>query len=192
MSVLKAGTKVDFFVSYMEMHARPEYPRPAIVGSSQTALIRAERPPAWFFLDLYDAVGGEYEWNDRHEQPRDELQNWLKDDKVNLFSFLRLGWPHGFFVLDTREAGVCELAYFGLVPDAMGKGLGRYLLHTAVHTGWDQAGVKRMTLNTCTLDHPRAYELYSEAGFTLERREKKSMTLTRDRKFALGQVEDEK
>ncbi len=181
MSTAKAGETIEYVVSYLEMNARPDYPRPAIVGSSQTALIRAEKPPAWYFLDLYNAVGQEYEWVDRHDQPRDELEAWLRDPKVNMFSFLRLGWPHGFFVLDATQEGICDLAYFGLVPDAMGKGLGGYLLHTAVHTGWDQPGVEQMTVNTCTLDHPRALELYTSAGFDLVRREQKSRKLTRDR-----------
>jgi hypothetical protein len=34
------------------------------------------------------------------------------------------GWPQGFFMLDWREAGICDLAYFGLVPEAVGAGLG--------------------------------------------------------------------
>jgi len=186
MSTAKAGETVNYVVSYLEMHARPEYPRPAIVGSSQTALIRAEKPPAWYFFDLYNAVGQDYEWVDRHDQPRAELETWLHDPKVTMFSFLRLGWPHGFFVLDARDESVCELAYFGLVPDAMGKGLGGYLLHTAVHTGWDQPGVTRMTVNTCTLDHPRAMELYTSAGFELVRREEKSRVLKRDREVAFA------
>ena len=183
----KAGDSVDYVVTYLEMSARPDYPRPAIVGSSQTALIRAENPPAWYFLDLYDAVGRDYEWVDRHTQQREELDAWLQDEHVNMFSFLRLGWPHGFFVLDTRTTGICELAYFGLVPDATGKGLGKYLLHTAVHTGWDQADVAKMSVNTCTLDHPRALDLYTSAGFEVASREQKSRVLTRDRSMPIAQ-----
>jgi hypothetical protein len=34
------------------------------------------------------------------------------------------GWPQGFFMLDRREAGICDLAYFGLVPEAVGAGWG--------------------------------------------------------------------
>jgi len=186
--VLKKGSKIEVVKSYLDMEARPDYPRPAIVGSSQTALIRAEKPPVWFFLDLYDAVGAQYEWTERHEQPKDELEAWLLNPEVNLFTFLRLGWPHGFFVLDTREAEVCELAYFGLVPQAVGKGLGKYLLHSAIHTGWDQKGVKRMTVNTCTLDHPRATELYTSSGFSLARQESYEHVMVSDRDFPLADV----
>jgi GNAT superfamily N-acetyltransferase len=71
------------------------------------------------------------------------------------------GWPQGFFLLDWRSAGRCDLAYFGLVPQAVGRGLGSWLLQSAILTGWARDGVEKMTVNTCTLDHPRAL-IYSK------------------------------
>jgi GNAT superfamily N-acetyltransferase len=64
-----------------------------------------------------------------------------------------------------------DLAYFGLVPEAVGQGLGRFLLETAVHLAWDRPGATRVTVNTCSLDHPRALPLYQRAGFEPVRRE---------------------
>ena len=55
---------------------------------------------------------------------------------------MRAGWPHGFFVLDGRAPGRCDLAYFGLVPEAIGRGLGTFLLQTAVHMAWDRPGTR--------------------------------------------------
>ncbi|MEL7173881.1 MAG: N-acetyltransferase, partial [Pseudomonadota bacterium] len=40
-----------------------------------------------------------------------------------------------------------------------------------VDTGWQRSGVERMTVNTCTLDHPRALGTYQKAGFVPIRRE---------------------
>jgi GNAT superfamily N-acetyltransferase len=93
------------------------------------------------------------------------------------------GWPGGFFVLDTREPGTCDLAYFGLVPDAIGRGLSRWFLASAVHMGWDRPGVGRMTVNTNTLDHPRALALYQQTGFAPIRREDEARKLTRPREM---------
>ena len=59
---------------------------------------------------------------------------------MTLYTFMRAGWPHGFFVLDGRTPGRCNLAYFGLVPEAIGRGLGTFLLQTAVHMAWDRPG----------------------------------------------------
>ena len=91
------------------------------------------------------------------------------------------GWPGGFFLLDGSSDGVCDLAYFGLVPQAIGLGLGRWLLATAVETGWDLPGTKKMTVNTNTLDHPRALPMYQRAGFHPVRRETAKRKLTRER-----------
>ena len=77
---------------------------------------------------------------------------------------MRAGWPHGFFVLDGRAPERCDLAYFGLVPEAIGRGLGTFLLQTAVHMAWDRPGTAQVTVNTNSLDHPRALPLYQKAG----------------------------
>ena len=84
-------------------------------------------------------------------------------------------------MLDRRETGTCDLAYFGLVPEAVGRGLGSWFLATAVDMGWDHPGVERMTVNTNTLDHPRALGLYQKIGFHPIRREAARRLLTRPR-----------
>jgi GNAT superfamily N-acetyltransferase len=166
-----AGGQVDYVVTFLEMDARPAYPRPHLPPGPAAALIAAEKPPAWFLFGLYDAVGRDYDWNDLHAMPGSEVEAWLSDPAVTLYTFLRGGWPHGFFVLDAREPERCILAYFGLVPEAVGQGLGRFLLETAVHLAWDRPGATRLTVNTCSLDHPRALPLYQRAGFEPVRRE---------------------
>lgn len=177
----KAGEEVECVVTYLAMEERPGFPHPRLPLGPAAALLASEAPPAWYFLSLYDAVGSELEWTDQHERPRSELEAYLRDGNVVLYTFLRAGWPHGFFLLDGREPGVCDIAYFGLVPEALGKGLGTFLLEAAVHTAWDRPGIARVTVNTNSLDHPRALPLYQKAGFVPERREIRRRVLTRDR-----------
>jgi GNAT superfamily N-acetyltransferase len=57
------------------------------------------------------------------------------------------------------------LAYFGLIPRYTGRGLGWYFLNWAIDTAWT-GGTTRLTVNTCTLDHPKALQIYQRAGFT--------------------------
>jgi len=177
----RAGDRVEAVVTYLAMDARPGFPRPHLPLGPASALIAAERPPVWYFLDLYDAVGAGWEWTDRHAQPKAELEAFLHDPAVTLYTFVRAGWPHGFFLLDARTPEVVDLAFLGLVPEAIGRGLGSFLLQTAVHAGWDRPGTARMTVNTNTLDHPRALPLYQKAGFVPYRRESRLRMLTRDR-----------
>lgn len=177
----RAGERVDYVVTFLAMDRRPGFPRPSMPLGPASALIAAETPPVWWFLALYDAVGAEYEWTDQHDRPRDELEAFLHDPAVTLYTLIRAGWPHGFFVLDGRERGVCDMAYFGLTPEAIGQRLGTFLVQTAAHMAWDRPGVARVTVNTNSLDHPRALPLYQKAGFEPVRRETRSRVLTRDR-----------
>ncbi|MER2508202.1 N-acetyltransferase [Amaricoccus sp.] len=177
----KAGERVEYVVTYLEMQARPTHPRPHMPAGPVSMLVAAERPPVWYFLQLYDAVGRDYEWTDQRERPLVELATLLDHPDVTLCTLVRAGWPHGFFLLDGRERGACDLTYFGLVPEAVGRGLGAFLLNTAVHMAWDRASTTLVTVNTNSLDHPRALPLYQRAGFEPVRRETLSRVLTRDR-----------
>jgi GNAT superfamily N-acetyltransferase len=177
----RAGEEVPCTITYLEMEARPTCRRPPMPTGSASALIAARKPPVWYFLSLYDAVGQDYDWTDQHALPRAEVESFLHDPAVTLCTLMRGGWPHGFFVLDSRSEGLCEIAYFGLVPEALGGGLGKFLLYTAVHMAWDRPGTERLTVNTCSLDHPRALPLYQRAGFKPVRRETYTRKLTRDR-----------
>ena len=181
MTNQKAGDEVSYSVTYLEMTNRPTYPYPPMPTGGPTVLLAADTPPVWYFLNLYDAVGAEYEWTDQHDKPTSEVTAFLNDLGVTMFTLMRTGWTAGFFILDGRIAGECDLAYFGLVPDAVGLGLGKYLLHTAILMGWELPGVTKMTVNTNSLDHPRALPLYQKAGFTPVRRAEHKRILTRDR-----------
>ena len=174
------GGQLDYVVTFLEMDERPAHPRPHLPPGPPAALIAAENPPVWYFRGLYDTVGRGYNWADVHAWSQAEIVAYLADPAVTLYTFLRGGWPHGFFVLDAREAGTCNLAYFGLVPEALGQGLGRFLLETAVHLAWDRPGTRHVTVNTCSLDHPRALPLYQRAGFEPVRREARSRPIRSD------------
>ena len=181
MTLQKAGTKVDYTVTYLEMEACPTYDWPHLPLGSSAALLKAEEPPVWWFLTLYDAVGRDYAWEDIHTWEHAEIENWLKTDRMTLYALLDRGWPHGFFMLEDNGERTVDLAYFGMVPEAVGRGLGKWLLQTAILTAWDRERISKLTVNTCTLDHPRALALYQKNGFTPVRREDKSRILTRDR-----------
>ncbi len=166
-----ASNEVEVNITYLAMDARPEFDRPSMPMGQKAALIRAESIPPWWFLTLYRLVGADYDWTDWLSRPEAELEAFVSAPEVQLYTLMIDGWPGGFFMLDTRDDGLCDLAYFGLVPDAQGRGLGSYLLKTAIHMGWDIPGVAQLTVNTCTLDHPQALGLYQKLGFVPQRRE---------------------
>lgn len=178
-----SGAEIDFTITWLESAERPERPRPhpPAIGLS---LLRAQKPPVRFFRYLYDVVGRDYEWTDLHSASDEDLRAFAQDEQVGLYVAYLTGWPAGFIMLDRRNLperapGVCNIAYFGLAPEAMGRGMGDWLLGTGVHMAWDD-GPSRLTVNTCSLDHPRALPLYQRWGFAPVRRE------TRRRKIVRG------
>jgi GNAT superfamily N-acetyltransferase len=178
---LHPGDEVDYVVTWLEMTERPRRPVPPLPVGQGAALLGAKAPPAEYFLYLYRAVGVEYEWTDWLARPLAEAEAFVRHPEVGLWTMLLDGWPGGFFVLDGRGAGVVDLAYFGLVPQAIGRGLGHWLLATAIQAGWERPGTEKLTVNTNTLDHPRALGLYQKLGFAPVRRETLRRVLTRGR-----------
>lgn len=169
-------------VTFLEMDqppGRPVPPQPVPPGGGALALLRADEPPLHFFLYLYTTVGGPYDWTDLLRAPREEVAAFVADPAVELNVLYWRGAPMGFYQLDFRTEGVCALAYFGLMPEAVGLKLGPWLLGTAIHDAWApghasarKAGpIAKMTVNTCTLDHPAALPLYQKWGFQAVRRE---------------------
>jgi GNAT superfamily N-acetyltransferase len=78
--------------------------------------------------------------------------------------------------LDFRKDGTCNIAYFGLMPEALGKHLGYFFLYHVCQNAWARP-ISRLTVNTCTLDHPRALPLYQRIGFTAFSREERFVEL---------------
>jgi GNAT superfamily N-acetyltransferase len=175
-----AGSTIDYTVTFLEMGTRPSYDWPSAPAHLQGALLRAEAPPVWYFRALYDAVGRDYAWTDLHRREDPEIADWLAHGDVALWSLIDRGVPAGFFLLDAREGESCDLAYFGLTPQSVGKGYGSYMLRTAILTAWQRPGLGRLCVNTCTLDHPRALASYQKHGFTPVRQDHRSRVLTRD------------
>jgi GNAT superfamily N-acetyltransferase len=76
------------------------------------------------------------------------------------------GVPAGLVELDRRQPPDVELAYFGLVPEFVGQGLGRWLLDWTIRHAW-RASPRRLWVHTCDLDHPRALGVYQKSGFRI-------------------------
>ena len=96
----------------------------------------------------------------------DEIDEFVNDKNVLLYTLIKDGWPVGFYMLDYRKKDICDLSFFGLVDEVIGIGLGKYLLQTAILTAWDSKKIKKLTVNTCSLDHKSAIYLYQKYGFT--------------------------
>lgn len=152
-------------VTYLEMAARPDRaPRAGRPPGERLALLRAERPTVSFYRYLYDAVGAPWLWDERRRLSDRDLAAAIHDPRVEIYVLYKGGVPAGFSEIDRRAASSAELLYFGLVPDFIGHGLGPWFLDWSVDAAW-AGGPAKLTVNTCTFDHPKALALYQRAGF---------------------------
>lgn len=159
---------LEVTITWLEMKKRPT--RPSFARPKGVALMRAGDPGVAFYRYLYDRVGADWLWYARRKLDDAALDAIVSDERVDLYVLYRSGAPAGFAELDRRRDGEIELAYFGLVPEAIGRGLGVWLLHEIIDIAWSHEP-ERLWLNTCTHDHPRALPLYQRAGFVPYRQE---------------------
>jgi GNAT superfamily N-acetyltransferase len=168
MSEVGENGTVDDLVTYLEMTARPpRRHRPA--PSGKLALMRIERCTAGFYRYLYDAVGRPCLWYERRLWSDELLLAKINDPHTEIFTLYVGGVPAGYYELDRSDALDVELAYFGLLPDFIGRGYGAYLLQAALDGVW-RTNPRRLWVHTCTFDHPRAIGVYQRAGFVVYRR----------------------
>lgn len=129
---------------------------------------------------LYHEVGRGLRWTDRDLWPDAELRAYLDRPGVGVWLLSMGGAPAGYFELKRDPDGSVEIAYFGLLPDFHGRGLGRWLLEQAIHTAWTaEPGLPaptRVWLHTCTFDHPAALPNYRARGFDVFRTEEYEVT----------------
>jgi GNAT superfamily N-acetyltransferase len=154
--------RVGVTVTFLRMDRPPADAAPALPPGQQ--VVRLGKPTVGIYRYLYNTVGAHYVWWLRRTMPDDELAALLAHPLVSIHVLYAEGEPAGFFELDARGWSDVNLSYFGLMPHAVGTGVGYAFLRQAVDTVW-RSGAKAMTVNTCTADHPRALPTYLRAGF---------------------------
>ncbi|MGL4636202.1 MAG: GNAT family N-acetyltransferase [Beijerinckiaceae bacterium] len=156
--------KIAAVVTYLEMRARPEQR----TANDQSLTVQSvKNPDLNWYRDLFRAVGTEWIWFSRLSMDDPTLASIIHDPLVEVYAIKKDSKDIGLLELDFREAGACELAYFGLTADAIGTGAGQQLMQFALARAWSGTpAINRLHVHTCTLDHPRAVGFYRKSGFT--------------------------
>jgi GNAT superfamily N-acetyltransferase len=129
-----------------------------------------------FFRYLYVEVGRNYHWIDRLPWTDEDIVAHLNKPETSLWLLTDDGATAGYFELRRCEDESVEIAYFGLLPGFLGRGLGKHLLTYATEQAWAD-GANRVWLHTNTLDHPAALPNYLGRGFVVARTETYWVTL---------------
>ena len=148
-------------------------------AQSDDARIRIEQvhdcSPA-FFRYLYVEVGRNYHWIDRLPWTEGDIARHLQQPENSLWLMTCEGQTAGYFELRKCEDGSIEIAYFGLLQDLFGRGLGKHLLTYATKQAWAD-GANRVWLHTCTLDDRAAMPNYLKRGFRIFKTEEYEVDL---------------
>jgi GNAT superfamily N-acetyltransferase len=153
--------KIAAVVTHLEMTERPAL-RPDPEGA--WTLRRVPSPDLDWFRDLYRRVGEEWLWFSRLQMADADLAAIICSPMVDVHALVHEGRDKGLLELDFRDAGQCELAFFGVTADLIGCGAGRWLMNRALELAWSRP-VQRVWVHTCTLDHPSALAFYQRSGF---------------------------
>jgi GNAT superfamily N-acetyltransferase len=116
------------------------------------------------FRHLYVEVGKNYHWIDRLPWTDEQIAMHLRQPANSLWLMTYGGETAGYFELRECEDGSIEIAYFGLLSEFLGRGLGKHLLTCATEQAWAD-GANRVWLHTCTLDDRAALPNYLKRGF---------------------------
>lgn len=149
--------------TYLEMRASSELN----AARSDDPLIKIEQQrncSVELFRLLYREVGKNYFWTDRLPWSDEQITAYLEQPEVSLWLMTYDDDIAGYFELKKEADGSTEVAYFGLMPQFIGRGLGKHLLTSAVEQAWAD-GARRVWLHTCTDDDPAALPNYLKRGF---------------------------
>jgi GNAT superfamily N-acetyltransferase len=149
--------------TYLEMHSPAEL-RAARNGDPLIRIDPQPDCPVELFRWLYVEVGRNYHWVDRLPWTDEQIAAHLGKPENSMWLMTYDGAKAGYFELRKCEDGSTEVAYFGLLPRFIGRGLGKHLLTRAVEQAWAD-GARRVWLHTCTLDDPAALPNYLKRGF---------------------------
>jgi GNAT superfamily N-acetyltransferase len=150
--------------TYLEMFAHPH----GIVPPPRegVAVVHAKSTSVPYYRFLYDTVGRAYDWTSCKKLSDAKLAALLHDPRLEVHVLMADGVPAGFAELDRRIDGEIELVQFGLMPEFIGQGLGRYFLQWTIDKAWSYSP-RRFWLHTCTKDHAAALPNYLKAGFAI-------------------------
>jgi GNAT superfamily N-acetyltransferase len=174
--------------TYLEMRS-PEQLRPKRSPDARFQ-IREQKEPNWVFnRDLYFVVGEQWQWIDKRPWTDQQWKEYAATPELRTFGAYYDDVLAGYYELrreselDGQNAAV-EIAYFGLLPEFIGRGLGGALLTSAIEEAWSRRGgiaPTRVWVHTCTLDHPQALANYQARGLIVYNVEETTSQATEDR-----------
>ena len=113
---------------------------------------------------FYKQIGKRHQWVDRLIWQDKDWLKYISNENLRTYILKKENDLVGYFELIFNNND-CEIAYFGILEEFIGKGYGGFLLSEALKIGFKRA--KRIWVHTCSLDHPNAIENYKSRGMKI-------------------------
>ena len=160
---MSAPATIEVTRTYLEMRDASDL-QPARSDDPRIRIEQLADCAPSFYRHLYVEVGKNYHWIDRLPWTDEEMAAHLNQPEISLWLMTYDEAQAGYFELRRCEDGSTEIAYFGLLPEFIGRGFGKHLLTSATEQAWAD-GANRVWLHTCTLDDQAAMPNYLKRGF---------------------------
>ena len=131
-----------------------------------------------FNREMYFKVGENWKWIDKRPWTDEQWKEYASDPGLRTFGGYCDDEVAGYFELKRSPmiagetpavtAVEIEIAYFGLLPEFIGRGFGGALLTSAIENAWAWSPApSRVWVHTCNRDHPSALANYQARGFVI-------------------------
>ena len=183
MSKPKPEILQPLVTTYLEMRAPVASRGQRSQISLQKFQVRELKKPNWVFnRDMYFRVGEKWKWIDKRPWTDEQWKEYANNPNVRTFGGYYEDEVAGYFELLRSASSTprsqrseitgqirteeVEIAYFGLLPEFIGRGLGGALLTSAIENAWGWSPTPaRVWVHTCNRDHPSAMNNYKARGF---------------------------
>ena len=159
-------------VYYLEMLSHSDL-RPSRKAVAEVSIRQEITPKPQLSRYLYETVGKDWQWIDRLNWTDQQWTEYLSQPSIEVWVAYVAEKLTGYFELEVEAQANVKIAYFGLLPQFINRGLGGYLLTIAIQRAW-QLGAARVWTHTCSLDHPYALANYQARGLQVFKQEKTS------------------
>jgi len=159
--------------TYLEMRSRDQL-RPK--RADARFQVREKRNRDWRFnRDLYFRIGERWDWIDKRPWTDEQWKEYATGAELRTFAGYYDDALVGYYELRQDREGGIEIAYFGLLPEWIGRGLGGALLTSAIEGAWRmEPNTSRVWVHTCKRDHPQALANYQARGMIVYKVEKEA------------------
>ena len=152
--------------TYLEMRSADQL-RPKRADARFRVREKTERD--WRFnRDLYCRVGEQWDWIDKRSWTDEHWKEYATAPELRTFAGYYDNAVAGYYELRWDGENGIEIAYFGLLPEWIGRGLGGALLTSAIERAWRmEPNPSCVWVHTCNRDHPQALANYQARGMVI-------------------------